>query len=465
MFKNIVKGIILISIISVIQFTPHIVLANSCQCYKAIGNEGSKSTFGECHTDISLEECGPSKFNYPYEEIKVISAQGAELKYVYSCTSFRDNNCKEAVGTQDPNSKFNACWLQTTCESSGGTWDAEHKNKPPCSKFGTQDTARCFINTPDISLQIAIPGLNDRDDQGKPVIRGGFPAYIAAFYKFFVAALAVIAIVMVMWGGFKRIMAAGSPERVKDANDTIMGAITGVVIALLSYSLLSLVNPNLVKNFGINIEKIKPETFGDWCPEPDPTDPNKHYQCGDQATVDGRTCIGSMCPSGTGGCYKIGKTGEKDSNGKLRDYECLEKWQACEKITADNIEELHGISAQDFLTTSGDSADIVALNNICQAYDPNCYWVHTVINSDGCQYYSQTAKTAACQGNSTCDDFNTYTPWENLIVRTVTGSDFAACTYNFCPSLSCKIKSEEKLGLRALTLTDFITRSWGCWNK
>ena len=85
--------------------------------------------------------------------------------------------------------------------------------------------------------------------------------YFALWYRFFVAALAVIAIVMVMWGGFKRIMAAGSPERVKSANETIIGAITGVIIALISYTLLSLINPALVSFKSLDIYQVLREEW------------------------------------------------------------------------------------------------------------------------------------------------------------------------------------------------------------
>lgn len=85
--------------------------------------------------------------------------------------------------------------------------------------------------------------------------------YFAVFYKFFVAALAVMAIVMAMWGGFKRIMAAGSPEKIKGANETIVGALTGIVIGLISYSLLSLVNPALISFKTLTIEPIKKESL------------------------------------------------------------------------------------------------------------------------------------------------------------------------------------------------------------
>ena len=354
------------------------------------------------------------------------------------------------------------CWVRSSCESTGGVWDSEHQNQPPCTKFGEQDMAKCFVKVPDITLQVAIPGLSDRDAEGRPVIKGGFPAYMAAFYKFFVAALVVIAVVMVMWGGFKRIMAAGSPERVKSANETIIGAITGVVIALISYSLLSLVNPNLVKNFGLNIEKIKPESYGDKCPL------DTNYGCGEIGVVDGKACIGMVCTAGKGGCYKTGITGEKDASGKKwADYDCLQAWEACEKIDANNIEELHGISPQDFWAWSNDTAVIGALNAICYRYVPNsCFWVHSTTHADKCDYYSEAAKAAACTNKTKCSDFNTYTG-ENFVLQTAVGSDFAACAYNWCPGLNCKIVAwrGQGLGFKPKNVLDLISGSWYCYNK
>jgi len=117
--------------------------------------------------------------------------------------------------------------------------------------------------------QVTIPGsvtiggktITIRKGEGIKVDGDTIAQYFALGYRFFVAALAVIAIVIVMWGGFKRIMAAGSPERIKSANETIIGAITGVVIALISYSLLSLINPALVSLKSLDIYQVSREEW------------------------------------------------------------------------------------------------------------------------------------------------------------------------------------------------------------
>ncbi len=166
------------------------------------------------------------------------------------------------------------CWLEADCEGAKGIWgkgnvfrgnpvygngENDQWSVENCRGTADVETARCFVGSTNIDLQVPIPGFGSK-------VTGGFPQYLAAFYKFFVAMLAVVAVVMVMWGGFKRIMAAGSPAKITDANDTIVSAISGLVIALLSYSLLSLVNPRLVLNTLPPIEMVKPDFFG-FCPK------------------------------------------------------------------------------------------------------------------------------------------------------------------------------------------------------
>ncbi len=194
------------------------------------------------------------------------------------------------------------CWVKDNCLDANGVWEKDESTLPGgcaanpsnwscenCDDMGGLATARCFAPSPSVPLQVGIPGVTekycssyelgkeptscstDSDCQQKglgfcrPGIKGGFPGYLAAFYKFFIGFLAVAAVVMIMWGGFKRIAAAGSAESIKNANSTIISAIVGLIIALMSYSLLQLVNPALVKNTMPGVEMVKPEIFG-FCP-------------------------------------------------------------------------------------------------------------------------------------------------------------------------------------------------------
>ena len=115
--------------------------------------------------------------------------------------------------------------------------------------------------TPQVTIpgMLTIGGKEFSIQQGKGILVTGdtFAQYLSVFYRFFIAMLAVAAVVMVMWGGFKRIMAAGSPDKIADANDAIVSALAGLILALVSYSLLNLINPKLVSFKTLAIEPVK----------------------------------------------------------------------------------------------------------------------------------------------------------------------------------------------------------------
>jgi len=231
--------------------------------------------------------------NYPYPAI-FNSCVGPQLPPPSTCCC-KAPQTQVTTPPQTPAEILAQCWTQSECEvDSHGIWKQTDWAKKYCKLpiENPPDMGQCFAANPDLPLQVGIPGSGVKycsvytlgeepinctaggnaacaPDHGicKPGIKGGFPGYLAAFYKFFVAALAVIAIVMVMWGGFKRIMAAGAPDKIKGANETIVGAITGVVIALVSFSLLQLVNPRLVENTLPMIQKVKPALLGITCPK------------------------------------------------------------------------------------------------------------------------------------------------------------------------------------------------------
>ncbi|NIP33097.1 hypothetical protein GWN26_13880 [Candidatus Saccharibacteria bacterium] len=70
--------------------------------------------------------------------------------------------------------------------------------------------------------------------------------YIAAVYQYMVGVAVILAIVMIMYGGFRWIVAGGDAGKIGEAKKTIVQAVIGLAIALGSYTILSIINPNLV---------------------------------------------------------------------------------------------------------------------------------------------------------------------------------------------------------------------------
>ena len=121
--------------------------------------------------------------------------------------------------------------------------------------------------TTSINLQVPIPGL------GKCV--DGFPQYLMYMYKFLVGSIGLIAVVMIMVGGFKWILAAGNSSRIEDAKTTIFSAVAGLLIALGSYTILNLINPNLTNLKVTALPKVTGELIlYDTCPN------TPEFECG-----------------------------------------------------------------------------------------------------------------------------------------------------------------------------------------
>ena len=128
--------------------------------------------------------------------------------------------------------------------------------------------------------------------------------YIAAFYQYFIGAIAILAVVMIMWGGFLWLTAAGNTSQIGVAKTRIGGALIGLVLALSSYLLLNTINPKLVKFEPLEIlpverilqdledlmaEKGMAEVF---CR----SEPQKWGICGDVVKdTKGNPCLSSNC--------------------------------------------------------------------------------------------------------------------------------------------------------------------------
>lgn len=108
-------------------------------------------------------------------------------------------------------------------------------------------------------MQVAIPGSDTfgsttKDVEVKNITLGN---YIVDIYKYAIGIVGILASIILMYGGVIWITAMGSAERISEAQSWIKAAITGTVLALSSYMILYIVNPDLVKFNALTINDIK----------------------------------------------------------------------------------------------------------------------------------------------------------------------------------------------------------------
>ena len=91
----------------------------------------------------------------------------------------------------------------------------------------------------DFKFNIEIPGI----ELEKGNLLG---SYIKAWFQFLLGVIGIIATVMIMIGGFKYLTSQGDKGKIQDAQNMMISAITGLILAFGSVAILGLVNPNLL---------------------------------------------------------------------------------------------------------------------------------------------------------------------------------------------------------------------------
>lgn len=103
------------------------------------------------------------------------------------------------------------------------------------------DGETCF--TPNVNIPNLFPAKGKTTEIIDANIAG---RYIRALYIYFVGIVGVLAVVMIMYAGFLWITAAGNSSKITEAKEHMNGAVIGVILALTSFLLLQLINPELV---------------------------------------------------------------------------------------------------------------------------------------------------------------------------------------------------------------------------
>ncbi len=115
------------------------------------------------------------------------------------------------------------------------------------------------------ALEIPIPGVNFTDAirRDGTVTIPWLAQYVGGVYTFLISIAGMLAAVMMVVGGFQYVTAAGDKGRIGKAKKRITDALTGLVLALGSYTILYAINPELVAFDGLKVASVRTDQFFD----------------------------------------------------------------------------------------------------------------------------------------------------------------------------------------------------------
>ncbi|MBI5222435.1 MAG: D-alanyl-D-alanine carboxypeptidase family protein [Candidatus Magasanikbacteria bacterium] len=111
--------------------------------------------------------------------------------------------------------------------------------------------------------KITIPGLTFsegktiEDPTGKYLYIPFLGEYIAALYKYLIIAAGIIAVAMIINAAFGWVMSAGDSQKITHAKTRIGQALMGLFIAVASYFILNLINPELVEFRNLRVQYVE----------------------------------------------------------------------------------------------------------------------------------------------------------------------------------------------------------------
>lgn len=99
-----------------------------------------------------------------------------------------------------------------------------------------------FVAAAPVALAQALP-RDPITGRGIPVIRNldrfGLVRLLVRFVEWIIGLVAVIAVIMIIYGGFLYITAGASEENLKKANKTLIYGVIGVIVAILAFSVVT----------------------------------------------------------------------------------------------------------------------------------------------------------------------------------------------------------------------------------
>ncbi len=239
------------------------------------------------------------------------------------------------------------CFTEEQCRAASAYWQAEQEQ--PLNNFITDtpevieacDGGNIYTSEGLKKLGFCLPSQQARTaiSFGGRSDFASIADFIRYIYRYSVGAIAILAVVMIIFSGLQWAASGGNTETISRAKKRLAGAVTGLIIAVGSYTILITISPDLVnisppQPYMINTFSIAPT----YCHELEdtkvalaldksqingqnnsPADPLTAFQnpnnvfdstdaeCGSLYYIEGagsNTCTGSKCPEENNTCYK-----------------------------------------------------------------------------------------------------------------------------------------------------------------
>lgn len=96
-----------------------------------------------------------------------------------------------------------------------------------------------FLAVPVMTL--AAPSIDTGSLGSTGLSSGDLKATVVKIVNYVLGLLALVAVIMILWGGFTWLTAAGNEEKVEKAKEIISAAVIGIVIILLAWAIVNFV--------------------------------------------------------------------------------------------------------------------------------------------------------------------------------------------------------------------------------
>ncbi|MDO5480855.1 MAG: hypothetical protein Q4F60_00695 [Candidatus Saccharibacteria bacterium] len=101
-------------------------------------------------------------------------------------------------------------------------------------------TLTFFISSRALAFNV-FDGVSAARAEGVPAELVGDTGFITRLTTILLAGIGVVSVIVLIYGGFRYIISSGDAKKVTDAKNTILYAIVGLIIALLSYAIINFV--------------------------------------------------------------------------------------------------------------------------------------------------------------------------------------------------------------------------------